>query len=185
MLKNTSFETEKEIYTNLEKATEAIKEVAQYVNSKKQEFENLSKMTQIQAKLGMKDLVIPSRTFIKSEERADKIKRIRDKDNSLTNVKSLYLFSDLIICIAERKNIGVKMLKIPLQSTSKDKKKNDSNPIYITKLDKDSLYNGFKVVNINHPPSLDIVCEDEKTQDEWIKLISEQIEIKRDSIAIW
>jgi hypothetical protein len=142
MLKKT--EKESENYIKIKDALDSIKEVTSYINSKKKEFDNIAKMIEIQSKLGRRGLVTKNRKLIFSDENEEKYKRIRDKDNSIVNVKAIYLFSDLFICIAKRKNLGTKVLKMPLKPTTKDKFVK-SNSIFVESISQNSFYYGFKL----------------------------------------
>jgi hypothetical protein len=114
-------------------------------------------MSQIQKKLGLKDLITPSRTLVKYEEKPDIFKSIRYKDEYM-NVKSLYLFSDMLICEVDKGGI-----KIPLQAASNDKIL--KNCTSVTSFTIDNLNVGIKIINLNYNTPLEIIAVNEKSQD--------------------
>eukprot|EP01080_Neovahlkampfia_damariscottae_P010452 gene10452-2974_t len=134
---------EEELYKKLEDATKSIKEVTMYCNSKQKEIENLQKMNEISMTLGIKDLVLPSRSFVKHDDR-EGVLRIRDKTGGTISVVSLYLFTDLFICVSLKQTIGTKIFQIPLAPYS-------SNDV-IRIEDLKSFENGIEIYNSTCQP---------------------------------
>ena len=165
---------EEEIYKKLEDATKSIKEVTMYCNSKQKEIENLQKMNEISIKLGIKDLVLPSRTFVKHDER-EGVLRIRDKTGGTIAVYSLYLFTDLLVCVSQKQTIGTKIFQIPLAPLS-------SNDV-IRIEDLKSFENGIEIYNSNCQP-LKLIFPDNERKEEWLNLLMDQISQKRNSIIL-
>lgn len=150
----------------IKEAYQKIKEITLYCNSKQTEIENSYKMSSLQSKLAIQDLVQPHRSLIKFDEKLGNIKRKREKNQSKIDVISLYLFSDLLICVSKKLTIGSKLFQIPLI---------DDCSIICKEIDEEY---GFMIHNEKYP----ILILYSKDYKDWIENILFIIEKGKNSI---
>jgi hypothetical protein len=106
LLKNTN--KSDNAYAKLVEATDAIRDVTTYLNSKQHEHGNMLRIIELNEILGLKNLIQPNRHFIKECDNCKKIESGSSKAKSV----ALYLFSDMVVYLNGRnrlslsKNIG-------------------------------------------------------------------------------
>jgi len=104
LVKNT--ERDHPDYTHLVEASGGISEITAFINERKREEENSSRIAEVQRKMGKKsatNILQPHRKWLK-----EGVVQVRRFDKQKMKQKSAILFNDMLLCTTEKSQVAVK-----------------------------------------------------------------------------